>query len=152
MLTLGQISAVLSLLLAFGVPQTEVNNVQAILENSQKPVQQAAIGIPTEIITQSVPTCTVTLTPKTTKNYQGTYDTVLEVTPYGASGLIYPAKTAGGGEEVTIDGVLYNIGWGKTGYPIQVNHASSTYSWLSEVKVILDDGATCYAHEDYPQE
>lgn len=49
-MTLAQISAVLGLLLAFGVPQTEVNNVQTILEAQSLPIvtvyQPASVSSP----------------------------------------------------------------------------------------------------------
>lgn len=40
MLTIAQIGAIIGLLMAFGVDQPVVNNVQAILENSNKQVQE----------------------------------------------------------------------------------------------------------------
>lgn len=45
-MTLAQIAAIVSLLLAFNVPQPTVDNVESILQNANTPSK--AIGIPTE--------------------------------------------------------------------------------------------------------
>lgn len=46
-MTIAQIAAIISLLIAFNVPQPTVDNVQTILENANTPSK--AIGIPTMV-------------------------------------------------------------------------------------------------------
>jgi len=115
-MTLVQISAILSLLLAFNVPQAEVNNVQAILE--AQPVSQITsptINTPSEPISGSavqsisMPTCNLTITGYTLSGhkegvptYTASYSWTAENATKGTLAGNFPATGVKAGDYSTV--------------------------------------------------
>lgn len=145
MLTIVQIGAILSLLMAFEVPYATIQDVERTLMGTRTVVVQNIA--PTVIDVVQVPTCTITADTSSTVNNNPYKAKIAWTATNTAGGKLYVVDSLGGLESHEIDGVRVYVTFKPVLHPLPETLLTATTTevvWSKYYKLVFSDGATCY--------